>query len=112
MFLLLWNARQSGTLAAVVFALPYLLGAWWLKPGTLRRGLATVAVAGIVLGSLAFFALAMAAAIPPEYFDRTPKEMHTRITALELFLLTQAVLVIAAARAYFRTRRRPFDETG
>jgi hypothetical protein len=104
---LLWNARHSGFLAAILFAVPYLLGTWWLKPGTLRRGLITLALAGVVVGSLAFFSLVMAAAVPAEYFDPAPGEAHSNLTSLKLISLTQAALVIAAARAYFRTGPRP-----
>ena len=102
--LMLLGARQSGLLAAMVYSLPYLLGAWWLRPGTLRRGLGIVAMAGIVVGLLAFLSLLAALAIPPEYFDQTPEERQLRTTLLELLILSQAALVIVAARAYFRVK--------
>ena len=92
-----------------MFALPYLLGAWWLRPGTLRRGLAIVALTGAAVGLLVLVSLVMAAAIPPQYFDQSPEERQVRITALEVLLLSQAALVIVATRAYFRTRPRPLD---
>lgn len=105
--LMLWGARQSGVLVGILYSLPYLLGAWWLRPGTLRRGLAIVALAGAAVGLLALVSLVMAAAIPPEYFDLSAEERQVRIIALELLLLSQAALVIVATRAYFRTRPRP-----
>jgi len=107
--LILWGARQSGLLAAIIYSLPYLLGAWWLRPGTLRRGLAIVALTGAAVGLLVLVSLVMAAAIPPQYFDQSPEERQVRITALEVLLLSQAALVIVATRAYFRTRPRPLD---
>lgn len=105
--LMLLGARQSGVLVAILYSLPYLLGAWWLRPGTLRRGLAIVALAGAAVGLLALVSLVMAAAIPAEYFDLSAEERQVRIIALELLLLSQAALVIVATRAYFRTRPRP-----
>lgn len=105
--LILWGARQSGLLAAIIYSLPYLLGAWWLRPGTLRRGLAIVAITGAAVGLLALVSLVMAAAIPAQYFDQSPEQRQVRITALEVLLLSQAALVIVATRAYFRTRPRP-----
>lgn len=107
--LILWGAGQSGLLVAIIYSLPYLLGAWWLRPGTLRRGLAIVALTGVAVGFLALVSLIMAAAIPPQYFDQSPEERQVRITALEVLLLSQAVLVIVALRPYFRTRPRPLD---
>jgi hypothetical protein len=104
---LLWSAGHSGLLTAILFAVPYLLGTWWLKRGTLRRGLIILALAGLVVGSLAFFSLIMAAAVPAEYFDAAPGEAHSHLVRLELLSLTQAALVVGAARAYFRTRPRP-----
>lgn len=105
--LMLGGARQSGLLAAVVYSLPYLLGAWWVRPGTLRRGLAILAFAGAAVGFLALVSLIMAAAVPPQYFDQSPEERQVRIVALELLLLSQAALMIVATRAYFRTRPQP-----
>ena len=105
--LILWGTRQSGLLVAVIYSTPYLLGAWWLRPGTLRRGVAIVALTGTVVGFLALVSLIMAAAVPMQYFDLSPEERQVRITALELLLLSQAALVIVALRAYFRTRPRP-----
>lgn len=105
--MVLCGARESGLLAAVIYSAPYLLGAWWLRPGTLRRGVAIVALTGTVVGFLALVSLIMAAAVPPQYFDLPPEERQVRITALELLLLSQAALVIVATRAYFRTRPRP-----
>ena len=105
--LILWGARQSGLLAAIIYSLPYLLGAWWLRPGTLRRGLAIVAITGAAVGLLALVSLVMAAAIPAQYFDQSPEQRQVRITALEVLLLSQAALVIVATRAHFRTRPRP-----
>jgi len=107
--LMLGGARQSGLLAAVVYSLPYFLGAWWVRPGTLRRGLAILALAGAAVGLMALLALVAALAVPPQYFDQSPEERQVRITALELLLLSQAALVIVATRAYFRTRPRPLN---
>lgn len=105
--LILWGARQSGVLVAIVYSLPYLLGAWWLRRGTLRRGLAIVTLTGAAVGFLALVSLVMAAAVPPQYFDQPPEEQQVRTKALELLFLSQAALVIVATRAYFRTRPRP-----
>ena len=105
--LMLWGARQSGLVVAILYSLPYLLGAWWLRRGTLRRGLGIVALAGGVVGALALLGLAAALAIPPEYFDQSPEERQVRINALELLLFSQAALVIVSTRVYLRTRPRP-----
>ena len=51
--LILWGARESGLVVALIYSLPYLLGAWWLRPGTMRRGVAIVALTGTVVGFLA-----------------------------------------------------------
>lgn len=105
--LILWGARESGLLVALIYSLPYLLGAWWLRPGTMRRGLAIVALTGSVVGFLALASLIMASAVPSQYFDLAPEERQVRVTAIELLLLSQVALVIIALRAYFRTRPRP-----
>ena len=105
--LILWGARQSGLLVAIIYSLPYLLGAWWLRPGTLRRGLVIVVLTGAAVGLLALVSLVMTAAIPAQYFNQSPEERQVRTTALEVLLLSQAALVIVATRAYFRTRPRP-----
>jgi hypothetical protein len=49
----------------------------------------------------------MTAAVPAEYFDPAPGVAQSDLTRLKLLSLTQAALVIAATRAYFRTRSRP-----
>ncbi|MFB3920632.1 MAG: hypothetical protein ACE145_02870 [Terriglobia bacterium] len=105
--MMLWGAGRSGVIVSLIYAIPYLLGAWWLRPGTLRRGLAIVGLAGTVVGLLALISLLMSAAIPAEYFDLSPAERQVRIRALELLLLSQAALVIVAVRVYFRTGPRP-----